>query len=852
MSFCLGFSSVLLVVFVVAFAGSVLANAPVVYLRIAETQNAEIDIEASGRGNRALNYTLVARAVAADPQLAYHAPRIQQDVSVYSGCLRDSVSDPYAPVSVDEPPASTPAWMYTGIDDNSNCGAESWVNATSCLGEYCALVVASAQLLAIDSAREAQMGLGRSWTQPPISVRGGAYISTQLGADLGVEIGSVIHVQVWLDRWLGDSISVFGALTAEDEARGVHNNSLPIPLAIVIPLVVVGLVPDFGGKLPSNTENGVVVEFDFFWPHLIANLPPDTPQNIRAALSNMETVDVAQRVVFNLPPPRVNAYLDSDYDVIYARISAFGEKLGRVLPVNRVSLNAPLLAALSLSQILSQFLGLLLNMIVIVLVLLSSLLIFSLMILSVETKTFQLAVLRMLGMTKVGVVALLALQSLCFGVPAWIFGLIFARLANGATSAAFESFTSIPTSPDLAPRPAVVASFLGILMPLLASVVPIRQALSQNVNEGIDLRRSQVKAVDFQLDHSLSPKIDVVVMTGGALLAFFGFLIYYLVPLALISQNISLLLNVFFLILFGMLVGLVMFGANLQRLLENLLLFLFFFWEKGVIKHIVKKNLIAHKKRNKKTSMLYSLSLGFVIFVATSFSVNILSFSYAVLNSNGVYLAVYAEPTKYDAEYPILDAEREVGDSEFRVNSFGNETVTVFEECLKNNSDTVKSWTWVTHSLVNALSSTRVNASQIETVGHIYRSLSSIYGVSNSFRRTVIPGFLKVSDDGLTTVDKEFPDLDIFERLYTPLGSSSVILGTAVKDYLGVKVFFYRCTSASLAECFVAFDCATAGWRRCGHLSGFFLFFVSGCDRSGCLSFFADVFEIKSRCFWHC
>ena len=46
-------------------------------------------------------------------------------------------------------------------------------------------------------------------------------------------------------------------------------------------------------------------------------------------------------------------------------------------------------------------------------------------------------------------------------------------------------------------------------------------------------------------------------MSGGMLLAFFGLLIYYFVPLSLLTFNLQMLLSVFLGILLGMLAGLV-------------------------------------------------------------------------------------------------------------------------------------------------------------------------------------------------------------------------------------------------------------------------------------------------------
>ena len=61
-------------------------------------------------------------------------------------------------------------------------------------------------------------------------------------------------------------------------------------------------------------------------------------------------------------------------------------------------------------------------------------------------------------------------------------------------------------------------------------------------------------------DGSFSPAVIIV---GLAMVAF-GFLIYYLVPLALLGGRLALLVNIFFFLLIAMLLGLVLLSLNFQ------------------------------------------------------------------------------------------------------------------------------------------------------------------------------------------------------------------------------------------------------------------------------------------------
>ena len=75
------------------------------------------------------------------------------------------------------------------------------------------------------------------------------------------------------------------------------------------------------------------------------------------------------------------------------------------------------------------------------------------------------------------------------------------------------------------------------------------------------------------------------------------------------------MLNMFFIILTGFVLGLTLLANNLQGMLELLLARVFFFWEKRGMQILLAKNLAMHKGRNKLTSIIYALTLGCIIFL---------------------------------------------------------------------------------------------------------------------------------------------------------------------------------------------------------------------------------------------
>lgn len=101
----------------------------------------------------------------------------------------------------------------------------------------------------------------------------------------------------------------------------------------------------------------------------------------------------------------------------------------------------------------------------------------------------------------------------------------------------------------------------------------------------------------------------------GILTVAYGLAIYYFLPLALLSFAFGLILNVFFFILIGFLLGLLLFAVSPQRYLEVLLTYLFLVFETESMRKLVLNNLKVHSPRNKLTSMIFSMALAFIIFL---------------------------------------------------------------------------------------------------------------------------------------------------------------------------------------------------------------------------------------------
>lgn len=110
----------------------------------------------------------------------------------------------------------------------------------------------------------------------------------------------------------------------------------------------------------------------------------------------------------------------------------------------------------------------------------------------------------------------------------------------------------------------------------------------------------------------------------------------------------------FFGVLLAMLLGLVVLGLNFEMIINKLVAFVFFFWENRALRMLILKNLIAHRIRNRKTTIIYSLTLGFVIFLSVSVNIEVMSFRYDTIQTFGTRLNLVTKSSRQEFNNPLI------------------------------------------------------------------------------------------------------------------------------------------------------------------------------------------------------
>uniref|UniRef100_A0A6T7MP60 ABC3 transporter permease C-terminal domain-containing protein n=1 Tax=Hanusia phi TaxID=3032 RepID=A0A6T7MP60_9CRYP len=739
-NYVLGLASCILAVSLVAAMNTLFEYTPLLFLSIAEYNVGEIDVTvhpSSWTTLSFLNFSNVRRTIGGDDVLFnYSSPRWSLSTSVWNAkfCNQDG-------------------WNFRNASDRylgkagSKCGMHAESQTLSCVAEQCG-ASDHGQLFLIDSFLEERMGLGSHWHLDPVPA-GGVYLHRDLATMMNATVGNDVILQFSLGDLL--RIALPGSLTAP---LGDHDSvSFLSSTSILLPVRVSNIFEQSGGKLDEEATDAVVMEYSTFIETVSKNLSPNV-QYLEDSFSQIDLYEFAQYLCYNLPPPRSLFYMKNDYSAVQTKVLQMISRLVTKIGFEFIDARIMLLEELRILRTISIFLGLIINIIIVALVFLLCLLMYSLLIISVENRAFDLGVLRMVGMTRTGVIRLLLLQTFLTSVPGWAIGLLVSKFLIAAVLDLLKSIFEWKSVPEVETFSILYATFIGLLVPAVAVVLPIRKALSVSLTDALDIQRNKVVAVKVSLERASENIIPTPLIVIGGLMTMFGVLVYYMFPLALLTFNLTLLLYIFFALLMGILAGLVLLSLNIERPVEYLVTNLFFWWSQDSMRTTLQKNLIAHRIRNRKTTLMYSLSLAFVVFVIVLLSMQIEQFKLNQLRKNGSVLAMYC-PTLVTA----ASASRDI------------------DGFVKSNTN-VKDFALVSHSLRTVTSQNN----RIRTLGRVVSAGNDVYAVS--------PNFLKVASQGFLTIRDQHPSYfdQLTESLYSAMGSQSMLIGSLYMDNMAMTL----------------------------------------------------------------
>ena len=348
--------------------------------------------------------------------------------------------------------------------------------------------------------------------------------------------------------------------------------------------------------------------------------PSDTSNfNLVEYIGNIQINDYAILVIAQYRD-RFETYV-KDTDGMDHDLTLFSNDVSEALGITYpADLELPIEEILVGLNYLRIFLNQIFNTVLIILVGLGIMLIYSLLLSDVEDKTYEFGMLRALGLEKTSLILLLIIQSIFYSVPGIVISLICAYLGGIPIIYAICFYSTTTPVYTLSYGVILLGVCVGIFIPIISNIFPIKRALSRTLRDSLDVYHHTSQEIEVKVVRLESLGLDPWQISCAILMVVTGFTIYYVVPLSFVFANIPLFLTILNLILLGMLFGASIIAAIFQPILERQLLHLFLWGSERNLYNLIKKSLSGHRNRNRKTALMFTTCVAFIIFSAAMFT----------------------------------------------------------------------------------------------------------------------------------------------------------------------------------------------------------------------------------------
>ena len=259
------------------------------------------------------------------------------------------------------------------------------------------------------------MGFGRDFDSTDTPNYGEVILSESIAKDIGVEnVGELVHIAIPLSSSTYQSTLLSNYLND----RYFTNISIEAPQilelidscgSLILP-VTVSMISEksLGGKFPERSvEFHTVLNIRYFMDLMLEHLPNDLSEaitNLPADTNDNCTIyNYVNFLYVNFPPNRITPYLRTNYKDILSNLVHFAGDIVYRMGWSQLNVALDLLSQMSAISNMVLSISIVLNMVIFGLLIISMGLLYTLLIISVDSKKFMLGALRMLGMILVTV-----------------------------------------------------------------------------------------------------------------------------------------------------------------------------------------------------------------------------------------------------------------------------------------------------------------------------------------------------------------------------------------------------------------------------------------------------------------
>lgn len=159
----------------------------------------------------------------------------------------------------------------------------------------------------------------------------------------------------------------------------------------------------------------------------------------------------------------------------------------------------PIATSLAETAWLRYFLDNIFGAVTAVICVLGMLLVYALLLNDVDSRTYEYGMIRALGMEKRTLIQILLTKSTAFSVLGIALGLAAMAAANVPIEDAIAGFAALPPNYSVSTAAVLLGLGLGVAMPLVANVLPVRRALSNTLRDSLDLYHQVVSDVTVSM-----------------------------------------------------------------------------------------------------------------------------------------------------------------------------------------------------------------------------------------------------------------------------------------------------------------------------------------------------------------
>jgi ABC-type antimicrobial peptide transport system permease subunit len=257
---------------------------------------------------------------------------------------------------------------------------------------------------------------------------------------------------------------------------------------------------------------------------------------------------------------------------------------------------------------------------VIIILVLSAILVYSLLGMNSEERQFELAMIRAQGMTRTQLFYIMTGEMVAFVLPGVICGVGLAIAANAVLEKVLSDFVKTPYEPLRIPPVAYsIAIVAGFLMPVVSNWTPVMESMRASLRDALDINRQKWSETQVSMLKLEDLGLELWQSLLGLFLAVAGFMIYYILPMSFLYNNFLIFFLIMNIILLIMLFGLCLIVFSLQGITSQIWLWLVVWGSDVRLKTLIAKNMEAHTTKNQRAFVMFILAIASVIFGGIAF-----------------------------------------------------------------------------------------------------------------------------------------------------------------------------------------------------------------------------------------